>query len=197
MKMTNLKLDVAYWDSRYKASNTGWDIGYANKIHVDYVKSNYTKTAKILEPGAGNAYEVNELWNEGYAHVYALDYSPTAKETFTARNPNFPSDQYLIGDFFELQGTFDLILEQTFFCALDPSLRKAYIHKMHTLLRPGGKIMGVLFNFTTTDGPPFGGSAQEYRLLFEEKFTIIRLEDAKNSIPQRQGNELLFELVKK
>jgi hypothetical protein len=195
--MISPKLDETYWDTRHKMSQTGWDIGYANAIHTDYVKANFPKNAKIIEPGAGNAYEVSALWGDDYTNVYALDYSPTAKETFTKINPNFPSEQYLVGDYFDIEGDFDLILEQTFFCALDPNLREAYVNKTHSLLNTGGKVMGVLFNFEKEDGPPFGGSINEYRSLFEKRFEILSLEEAKNSIPERQGNELVFELVKK
>jgi thiopurine S-methyltransferase len=195
--MINPELNKIYWDTRHKKSQTGWDIGYPNAIHTDYVKANFPKNTKIIEPGAGNAYEVSALWKDGYTNVYALDYSATAKEAFISKNPSFPSKQYLVRDYFDIKGEFDLILEQTFFCALDPSLREAYVNKTHSLLNTGGKVMGVLFNFEKTDGPPFGGSINEYRHLFENKFEILCLEKAKNSIPERQGNELVFELLKK
>jgi thiopurine S-methyltransferase len=195
--MISPKLDKTYWDTRHKESQTAWDIGYANNLHTDYVKANYPKNAKIIEPGAGNAHEVSALWEDGYTNVYAVDYSSAAKDAFISKNSNFPSEQYLVGDYFDIKGEFDLILEQTFFCALDPSLREAYVDKTHSLLNTGGKVMGVLFNFEKEDGPPFGGSINEYRSLFEKRFEILSLEEAKNSIPERQGNELVFELVKK
>jgi thiopurine S-methyltransferase len=195
--MTSLNLDDTYWDNRYKKKETGWDIGYANSIHIEYVKSNFSKEARILEPGAGSAYEATKLWRAGYTNVFPLDYSSTVKKEFTSKNPEFPAEQYLIGNFFELEGKFDLILEQTFFCALNPSLRESYVAKMHSLLQTGGRLMGVLFSFEKEDGPPFGGSIEEYTALFEKKFKIIRLEKAVNSIPERKGNELFFELLKK
>ena len=52
----------------------------------------------------------------------------------------------LHGDFFDHAGVYNLIIEQTFFCALDPSLRGSYVEKMHSLLADGGKIAGVLFD---------------------------------------------------
>jgi thiopurine S-methyltransferase len=195
--MISPKLDKTYWDTRHKESQTAWDIGYANSIHTDYVKANYPKNAKIIEPGAGNAHEVSALWEDGYTNVYAVDYSSTAKDAFISKNSNFPSEQYLVGDYFDIKGNFDLILEQTFFCALDPNLREAYVNKTHSLLNTNGRVMGVLFNFEKSDGPPFGGDINEYKCLFENKFEIICLEEAKNSIPERQGNEIVFELLKK
>ena len=96
-------------------------------------------------------------------------------------------------DFFTLNTTFDLILEQTFFCALPPEMRTQYVEKMASLLNPKGKLAGLLFDFPlTTEGPPFGGSATEYLNLFSDKFTIKTLEKAHNSIKPRQNKELFF-----
>ena len=54
--MTTVNLDSDYWNNRYIENNTGWDIGYANPIHIDYVLDNIEKSARILIPGAGNGY---------------------------------------------------------------------------------------------------------------------------------------------
>ena len=101
-------------------------------------------------------------------------------------------------DFFELSDTFDLIIEQTFFCALNPELREKYVQKMHALLKDNGKIIGLLFQFPLTEqGPPFGGSKSEYENLFKDHFTIKKLETAYNSIKPRENNELFFIFEKK
>lgn len=190
-------LNAAYWNNRYLNNKTGWDIGYPNKIHTDFVETNYDKNAYILVPGAGNAYEVAYLYGQGYRNVYALDYAPEAKQNFVKRNPEFPVSQYLLADFFELDKTFDLVLEQTFFCAIEPRLRAAYVSKMHSILKPGGKIAGVLFNTPKTEGPPYGGTEEEYRKLFNTQFEILRLEIPVDSIAPRQGKEYFIEILKK
>ena len=97
-----------------------------------------------------------------------------------------------------LNKTFDLVIEQTFFCALNPELRSNYVSKMETLLNPNGKIAGLLFDFPLTEaGPPFGGSENEYLKLFSEKFNIKTLEKAYNSIKPRKDTELFFIFEKK
>ena len=94
--------------------------------------------------------------------------------------------------------TYDLIIEQTFFCALQPNLREKYVSKMYDLLSEKGKISGLFFNFPLTEvGPPFGGSYEEYVNLFSEKFTIKTLEPAYNSIKLRTNKELFFTFEKK
>ncbi len=64
---------------------------------------------------------------------------------------------------------------------------------MHHLLKPKGKLVGLLFNFELTEkGPPFGGNLLEYRSLFKSNFKIKTLEPSINSIKERQGKELFF-----
>ena len=68
---------------------------------------------------------------------------------------------------------------------------------MHDLLSEKGKISGLLFNFPLTkDGPPFGGSYEEYVNLFSEKFTLKTLEPAYYSIKPRANKELFFTFEK-
>jgi hypothetical protein len=97
-----------------------------------------------------------------------------------------------------LNEKFDLILEQTFFCAIPPSMRVDYVSKMNDVLHSKGKIAGLLFDFPLTEeGPPYGGSKEEYLALFSEKFTIKTIERAHNSIKPRQNKELFFIFEKK
>ena len=46
--------------------------------------------------------------------------------------------------FFEHNKKYDLILEQTFFCALNPALRRAYVAKVYELLNVNGKFPVIL-----------------------------------------------------
>lgn len=192
-----MKLDADYWEQRYREGNTGWDIGSPSTPLKEYIDQLEDTSKRILIPGAGNAYEAEYLHKKGFKNSYVIDFSRTALDNFKNRVPDFPDSHILQGDFFELQMTFDLILEQTFFCALDPELRPDYAKKMHELLEPKGKLAGLLFDFPlTSEGPPFGGSASEYQRYFQPLFQVKLLEKAYNSIPPREGKELFFTLLK-
>ncbi len=190
-------LDEKYWDNRYKEGTTGWDIGYISTPLKDYFNQLEDTSLNILIPGGGNAYEAEYLFQNGFKNVTIVDISETALSNIQKRVPNFPKSQLFHQDFFEFEGSFDLIIEQTFFCALDPKLRKQYAIKMHSLLKPKGKLVGVLFDFPLTqDGPPFGGSKKEYLTYFEPYFQIEILEGCYNSIPPRASRELFFKVLK-
>lgn len=191
------RFTTTYWEERYQAHRTGWDAGTSTTPFVEFFKKLSDPELKILIPGCGRAYEGELLHTLGFKNVVLLDVSPTARLEFLQRVPTFPIENYVLGDFFSHQGSYDLILEQTFFCALEPTLRPKYAEKMAELLVPGGQLVGLLFTFPLTEsGPPFGGRITEYRCYFEPYFELKILEPCKNSIKPRMGNEAFFHLLK-
>ncbi len=188
-------LDEQFWTDKYENDQIGWDIGGVSSPLKAYFDQLVDKSIKILIPGAGNAYEAEYLWKNGFEYVYVVDLSLSPLINFAKRNPDFPKDQLLNVDFFALNQKFDLIIEQTFFCALNPTLRKRYVTKMQELLVPNGKLVGLMFKVPlNTDRPPFGGNEGEYRALFADYFHIDVMEEANNSIPPRMGNELFIKM---
>lgn len=190
-------MDKDFWNERYVNQQMGWDIGYPSTPLKEFIDTLEDKSMRILIPGCGNAYEAEYLHEQGFENVFVIDIAPLALEGFKERAPHFPEDHLFCGDFFEHEGQYDLILEQTFFCALNPELRSEYAKKMHLLLAPKGKLVGVMFCFELTEkGPPFGGSVEEYKGYFGELFEIASMKPCENSIKPRQGNELWVELIK-
>jgi hypothetical protein len=91
---------------------------------------------------------------------------------------------------------YDIILEQTFFCAINPSLRNKYALKCEELLASGGKVAGVMFNRNFEGGPPFGGNTIEYSEYFNPIFRSVKMEPCLTSAPPRLGSEVWVELEK-
>ncbi|MGH2667409.1 MAG: methyltransferase [Flavobacterium sp.] len=193
-----MKLNSNYWENRYLNDDAVWDTGIITTPIKEYIDQLDNKSAKILIPGCGNGYEFEYLLNNGFSNSFVLDYAESPLRNLKNRISGHNEDQFIQSDFFEHDSQYDLILEQTFFCALDPGLRTEYVKKMHDLLSPKGKLVGLLFQFPLTEsGPPFGGSKEEYLNLFSSYFEIKKLEPAYNSIKPRQGNELFFIFTKK
>ncbi|MCB0515055.1 MAG: SAM-dependent methyltransferase [Chitinophagales bacterium] len=194
-----LQLDANYWENRYENNTTGWDIGYASYPLAHYFDQLQDKSLRILVPGGGNGYEAAYLFDKGFANVYLLDWAHMPLENFAAKYPHFPKNHLLNADFFQHEDTYDLIVEQTFFCALSPSLRPNYAQKMHELLSPKGKLVGLWFKHAldANGNPPYGGSKDEYLTYLRPFFTTKIFEDCYNSIPPRQGNELFGVFRKK
>lgn len=192
------RLDMNYWEERWQNNATGWDIGGVAPIVFEYFKSIEDKKIKILIPGCGNAHEVKVLLRLGFTNITLLDIAPTLVEGLSRWLEGDERVKVVLGDFFEWQEHYDLIFEQTFFCALSPSLRVGYVQKMHTLLKPEGLLVGLLFNRQfEVEGPPFGGTLEEYQALFMDDFEFLRFEKSEGSIAPRAGTELFIEFKKK
>lgn len=192
----NLKLNEAYWTERYINQTDFWDLGEVSPPLKEYVNQLNDKSIDILIPGCGNGYEGEHLHQAGFNNVRQMDLSQLALDNFHNRVPSFPKDFLICSDFFEHEGTYDLILEQTFFCALYPSLREKYVQHACKILKPKGKIAGLLFDDPlNNDKPPFGGNQEEYEKLFSPYFHLHILETAHNSVKPRAGREffILFE----
>ena len=190
-------LNKEYWENRYKSDTANWDIGQISNPLKEYIDQLKNKNVRILIPGAGNGYELDYLIEKGFHNVFVIDYAQQPIDAIIKRNKNLKK-HLICEDFFNHSETYDLILEQTFFCALQPNLRENYATKMFNLLSEKGKIAGLLFNFELSEvGPPFGGSYEEYVNLFSKKFTIKTLEPAYNSIKPRANKELFFTFEKK
>ncbi|GAB4489990.1 MAG: methyltransferase domain-containing protein [Raineya sp.] len=192
-----MNLDANYWNQRYLEQKTGWDIGFPSTPLVKYIEQVRDKNVEILIPGCGNAYEAIFLAQKGFRHITILDIAPKLVQDLQERCKLYPQIEVLHQDFFLHQGKYDLIIEQTFFCAINPELRSNYAKKMWDLLKSGGKLVGVLFNKHFEVSPPFGGNAEEYRNYFSPYFTFQTFDNCYNSIAPRMGSELFMILQKK
>ena len=193
-----MKLNSKFWEERYLKGEDKWNVGEISTPIKEYIDQITNKKIKILIPGAGNGYEFEYLIKNGFENSFVVDYAATPLENINKRIPNLDENQLINSDFFELEGNFDLIIEQTFFCALNPELREDYVRKMKLILNPKGKVAGLLFQFPlTAEGPPFGGSKEEYITLFQKDFNIITMEMAYNSIASRKNKELFVIFEKK
>ena len=189
--------DSTYWENRWKKDETGWDIGYPSPAITEYLEKITDKNLAILIPGCGNAYEAEYLFRNGFTNVTLIDIAPSVVKMLKNKFSYDPQIEVKNENFFDHEGRYDLILEQTFFCAISPDLRSDFVKKASELLKPNGKIVGLLFNREFQQSPPYGGSSAEYKFLFEPYFELKKMENCYNSIPERQGAELFIHFIKK
>jgi methyl halide transferase len=194
----SLQLDADYWSNRYNAGTDFWNLGEVSPPIKKYIGQVADKNLRILIPGCGNTYEADYLLQQGFTNVTVIDIAPVLVALLKKKHKDNPNIKIILGDFFKHTGEYDLILEQTFFCAIDPALRNDYATKMPEMLATDGKLVGVLFNRVFEEqGPPFGGSKNEYETMFENFFHLKTFEHCYNSFPKRKDTELFINLVKK
>jgi len=190
-------LNKEYWDFRWRFGDTGWDIGFPSPAIVEFVSQIENKNISILIPGCGNAYEAEKIFKLGFKNITLLDISSELTNKLNDKLIGFTDIKIVCSDYFDYNGEHDLVLEQTFFCALNPELREQYVRKTHQLLKNQGILAGLLFACEFDNpGPPFGGSIQEYENLFKPYFNIERLDFCEKSIEPRKGNEVFIQMRK-
>ncbi len=189
-----------FWQQRYENDSIQWDMGEVSpplKRYIDQLPES-AKDQAILVAGAGNAYEVGYLHEQGFNNVTLVDFAAAPIANFAKRYADFPKDQLICADFFELsaeQYRFDWALEQTFFCAIHPKRRDEYVEQMARLLKPKGKLVGLLFDkYFGNNHPPFGGNSEAYQQRFQSHFNIEIMQPCYNSHPARLGSELFIKL---
>ncbi len=170
------------WEQHYEENHTPWDKGAPAPGLLLYLEQ-APLTGKILVPGSGLGHDVRAIAEVGpTAEVVGLDVSPSAVERASQR-PSVGKETYVEADLFQLPtpmvGAFDWIWEHTCFCAIDPSMRDAYVKAVKGALKPGGQFLGVFYldpyddEHRREDGrPPFGCSLDELTERFSPHFEI-------------------------
>ena len=126
----DVPLDKAYWDNQYQSNNARWDLGQVSSPIKAYIDKLENKHASILIPGCGNTYEAEYLLQQGFTNITVIDIAPTLVERLKHKFKANTNIKVVLGDFFEHQGVYDYIIEQTFFCALPPKMRQKYVWKI-------------------------------------------------------------------
>ena len=108
---------------------------------------------------------------------------------------------FCIRNFFGLDnshdGVYDLVLEQTFFCAIAPRQRQDYVRNVTRILKPGGMLVGLFYNTDKEGGPPYNTTREDIEVNFAKNFKIQELHKTTLSAEQRKDKEWLGILIKK
>ncbi len=181
--------DAAFWERRYRAGNLAWDCGGVPGALTEFL-AQHRDPGRALVPGCGSAYEIAALDAAGW-DARGLDFSPAAVDR--ARQILGPlANRVELGDFFAHPlpaGSFDLIYERTFLCALPPATWPAYAARATELLRPGGWLCGFFFFGPEQEPPPFSIAPDELHRLLAGSFTRIADEPVRDSLPLYAGKE--------
>lgn len=191
--------EMDFWNSRYLEKNTGWDLGRVAPPFVHLVESGkIAPYSSVLIPGAGRGWEAIYLARLGY-HVTCVDFAPeaiaAARELALKEGAKVT---FLLEDLFRLDpekhGVFDILLEQTCFCAIDPDRRQDYVRMAVRMIRPGGELVGLFYVHGREGGPPWTTTAEEVRALFREDFDFLEFAITEHSVESRKGEEILARL---
>jgi len=196
------QLSPDYWNGLYLKGEMGWDLGEVSPPFVALHRSGrIAPPCRVVVPGCGAGWEVAWLAREGY-QVTGLDFAPEALAHTRARlKASGVTADLVRADMLappkELWGRFDVLLEQTCFCAVDPSRRDDYVTGAWRLLAPGGRLLGLFYASGVADGPPFHTDPDEVPRRFGNYFDVRSMQLTPHSHERRRGREWLGELVRR
>lgn len=193
--MPTVSVETAkFWTDIYKTGKMGWDLGEPATAFVDMVPRLKFPKSRILVLGSGYGHDAAYFAKLGHI-VTAVDFSQAALDGAQARYPDLTINWHK-ADVFELPrewaGQFDLIIEQTCYCAIEPARRNSLLRAWMHMLQPQGQLLGVFFSMEKRNGePPYGGSEWEVRERLKKNFQFLFWGRWHKSPPNRAGKEFL------
>jgi SAM-dependent methyltransferase len=174
-----------------------FDLGGPSPPLLDWLDEARPAPGRAVVPGCGRGHDALELARRGW-EATGVDFAPAAiaDARAAAARAGLATARFLEQDFFslgpELDGAYDLLFEQTCYCAIDPRRRDDYARTAERLLRPGGALLFVVFPVDgRAGGPPFNIGLAEVRERFAPAFEVLELAQPRRpSAPGRAGKEL-------
>jgi methyl halide transferase len=190
-----------FWEGLYAEGRDRWELGAPAPPLADRLRTADLTLGRAIVPGCGRGHEVLLLAELGW-DATGLDFAeaPLVDARAAAAQRGL-APTFVQGDWFAAAerpgwaGGFDLLVEHTCFCAIDPARRGEYVDVAAAVLRPGGRVLGLLWNCREASGPPWDTTPEEMRQYFGRRFTVERLEPAVGSL-ERRGGEWLLEAVR-
>jgi thiopurine S-methyltransferase len=190
--------EAGFWRRLYQTGDMGWDIGRPAPPLERALRALDVPAGargRALVPGSGRGHEAVLLAELGW-RTTAVDFAAEALDGARrlAERAGVSLDLQQADAFAYLRDAphFDLAIEHTFFCAIDPARRDEYLAALARTLAGGGRLVGLFYCHGRPGGPPFGSTPAEVTAhLVRAGFTIASTERPSDSIERRAGDELL------
>ena len=185
-----------FWEGLYVEGGDRWEIGRPAPPLVARLGAGDLAPGRAVVPGCGRGHEVLHLAELGW-DVTGVDFAAppiaAARDASARRGLGASFEQldwFAAADRPGWAGAFDLVLEHTCFCAIDPGRRADYVDVVASLLRPGGRFVGLIWACGRDGGPPFHADPDETAALFGRHLVVDRAGPADAS-SVRAGEWLL------
>lgn len=205
-----------YWDDAYRGERDGWDMGTPTPVFVDIVErygmdfrpldgpdfAALGRPPRALVPCSGRGYDALLLAENGW-DVTAVDFSAEPLRWLHAeRTKRGIEMQVLQADMFPLgeqyPAHFDLLLEYTCVCAIEPLRRGEFLRFAADTLQPDGILLALLFPVDgRPGGPPFSIDVEEFKREAGEHFLLKHESTPETSVKPRLGKERLLVLERR
>ncbi len=167
---TDEQLRLDFWREKYASDHTPWDLGGVSDPVQQLADTRFPPGGAVLIPGCGRGHEAIHLGQRG-CRVTAVDFAEAPISHLRAEAQTCKIElELVLDDVFawarQTDKRFDVLLEQTFLCAIEPALHAEYERMARRLLKPGGLLAGVFMEVEGDGGPPYNCPPDLVKTLF-------------------------------
>lgn len=195
--------DPEFWHNKWAANQIGFHLEDVNPLLTQFWQAlEPSRTQNVFVPMCGKSEDLIWLASK-HDSVQGVELSKIAVRALFAEHLYTPlvttmNGQYeryqfdeldiYAGDYFNAPiDDVELIYDRAALIAMPESMRQAYVEKLKSVLKPGGKILLVGLDYAQEEmaGPPFSVPHAEIKTLFDD-FTITHLyrDDADENHPR-------------
>ncbi|PVU85560.1 hypothetical protein BB559_006945 [Furculomyces boomerangus] len=176
----NSNLQNSYWENFWKEGNTDWDLGRIDPALKELVEEKDFELAKGngLVPGCGRGYDVFYFAEKGY-NMTGLD----------QRKGKIYSRRLL----YKVPDTkYQLVYDYTFFCAIEPHLRRSWGNRCAELVSKGGHLITLMYPFEyICEPPPHPVTEEAYHEVLDNNFDLVYIDHNPRKDPSRQYKNVM------
>lgn len=187
-----------YWDERWNNQDIGFHESEGNHFLMKH--AGLLHGPEVYVPLCGKAKDLLWLAQQGY-RVTGSEWVESAARDFFAENHLETTEtrlqahlsltatslpiRVIVGDAFSFADAtdlklpaFDSIFDRAALVAIDPSRRREYVDVHSKLLKNGGTILAITFDYDQSklEGPPWSVSQEQMNILFSSGFTLSALD---------------------
>ena len=152
-----------FWEKRYSDNNIPWDTETTTPALINSI--NHSSSKKIAILGCGYSKDSIFLAKKNHS-VYSIDFAAKPIDYLNdikkreSLDTLFPIQKDIFETKSEYSNFFDIVLEYTCFCAIDPQRRIEYINSVNRILNKNGQFIALFFPIERREkdsdkGPPF------------------------------------------
>jgi thiopurine S-methyltransferase len=211
-------MEHSYWQEIWDTQNIRFHRSEANAFLVKHAET-LKPFRRVYVPLCGKSLDLVQLAQQGHT-VFGTELAQTAIEQFftersltrttSALGPYTvhcdPEHTYTLlqGDAFALMpehlgGQVDAIYDRASLVALDPKTREAFVQSLLRVLRPGGVLFLVTFDYdqAKADGPPWAVSPAQVEELFSPFATIEHVESRSDAVSPSMAQKGVAEIYER
>jgi SAM-dependent methyltransferase len=197
-------MERSFWQTLYDGNDTPFDLRGPSAPFIDWLDAEKPRPGRAVVPGCGRGHDVLELARRGW-DALGIDFAPSAVRDATgnASRAGLIGARFLEADIFALgpehDAAYDLLFEQTCYCAIEPHRRDEYARIAARLVKARGWLAFVVYPVDgRAGGPPFNIGVEEVPLRFASAFELVQIGAPRRaSAPGRTGKELFALLRRK